>query len=113
MLLLRQKARQNIDHLAPMCAGARVVFPDGQDPSKFVNRVIECAWLADERVWKFLRDRLDKETPNAWHVYEKVKQSIDDNIDQEALLQHLKGMYSAPVYTDDRTQAPWPASGMC
>ena len=79
----------------------------------FVNRVIECAWLADEGAWKFLRFRLDKETPNAWHVYEKVKQSIDDNIDKEALLQHLKSVYSAAVYSEDRSRAPWTESGMC
>ena len=78
----------------------------------FVNRVIECAWLADEETWKFQRYRLDKDTPNAWHVYEKVKQSIDDNIDNDTLLDHLEGVYNAPVYAEERRRAgPWPESG--
>ncbi len=97
-----------------MClsAGARVSFPEGQDPAIFVNRVIECAWLADEETWKFLRYRTDKDTPNAWHVYEKVKQSIDDNIDNDALLQQLVRVYAASAYAEDRCRAPWPENGV-
>lgn len=49
-----------------------MAFPEGHEPSEFVNRVIECSWDADAAAWRYMRHRLDKETPNAYHVYEKV-----------------------------------------
>ena len=44
------------------------------------GEVIECSWDAKQESWMYMRDRRDKKTPNAWHVYEKVLQSIKDNI---------------------------------
>lgn len=49
-----------------------MVFPEGHEPSEFVNRVIECSWDGDRNAWRYMRHRLDKEYPNAYHVYEKV-----------------------------------------
>lgn len=53
-------------------ADAEVTFPEGHEPSEFVNRVIECSWDGDKSAWRYMRHRLDKEYPNAYHVYEKV-----------------------------------------
>ena len=36
------------------------------------GKVIECAWNSDEGVWEYMRERTDKDHPNAWHTYEKV-----------------------------------------
>lgn len=37
-----------------------------------------------------MRERRDKETPNAWHVYKKVLQSIEDNITPTHLVDIIK-----------------------
>lgn len=37
-----------------------------------------------------MRERRDKSTPNAWHVYEKVLQSIKDNITPAHLVEIIK-----------------------
>jgi len=37
-----------------------------------------------------MRVRSDKQTPNAYHVYEKVMQSIHDNITEEDLQAEIK-----------------------
>jgi mRNA-capping enzyme len=57
--------------------GARVEFPDGQDPADYDQKVVECSYDKDRDAWLFLRCRTDKETPNAWHVYESVQRSIE------------------------------------
>jgi mRNA-capping enzyme len=76
-------------------ADAKVVFPEGHEPSEYVNRVIECSWDADASAWQYMRHRLDKETPNAYHVYEKVLRSIQDNITEEDLIQYVAKPQSA------------------
>ena len=37
-----------------------------------------------------MRERRDKATPNAWHVYEKVLQSIKDDITPGHLVEYIK-----------------------
>lgn len=46
---------------------------------------MECAWDGEAGEWRFMRTRTDKDTPNAYHVYEKVMHSIQDNITQDDL----------------------------
>ena len=40
--------------------------------------------------WKFERLRDDKDTPNAAHVVESIKQSVADGVTQEELLELLR-----------------------
>lgn len=50
-----------------------------------------------------MRERHDKATPNAWRVYEKVVQSIQDNITPATLLQRIKdAVTQSEVYEPDR-----------
>jgi hypothetical protein len=49
-----------------------VEFPDGDDYREYEGCIVECAWDGEEGVWRFMRTRSDKLTPNAFHVYEKV-----------------------------------------
>ena len=57
-----------------------MIFPDKEDAKLHDGEIIECSWDAKQEAWTYMRDRRDKKTPNAWHVYEKVLQSIKDNI---------------------------------
>lgn len=52
--------------------GGKVEFPDGRDPTPFDGKIIECSYNEDKDTWAFLRERLDKSTPNGYNVYEKV-----------------------------------------
>ena len=63
----------------------------GRDPLDLANKIVECAWNGDTRKWVFMRVRPDKDAPNAYHVYEKVVKSIEDNITEEVLLAALEG----------------------
>ena len=85
-------------------AGAKIIIDDG-DAKQWLDTVIECTWNGEQQSWKFLRDRKDKETPNAFHVYEKVMKSIEDNIDEEALLTVVEEALQNAVYNKDRQQA--------
>lgn len=67
-----------------------MVFPPGEDPTHYHLKVIECSWLPEARVWEFMRERRDKDTPNAYHVYESVARSIQDNIQEPQLLEYIK-----------------------
>ena len=71
--------------LAPL-AGARVSFSAGERPEDYDGRVVECAWDKVARSWTFLRERTDKHDPNAFHVYEKVVGSIEDDIKEADVL---------------------------
>ena len=62
----------------------------GRDPADLANKIVECAWNGETRKWVFMRVRPDKDTPNAYHVYEKVVKSIEDNITEEVLLAELE-----------------------
>ena len=66
------------------------------------NMVIECSFDSSDKSWVFMRVRKDKDTPNAFHVYEKVLRSIQDNIDQEFLLQEVFQAIQGPAYAEDR-----------
>ncbi len=43
------------------------------DGASLADAVIECSWLPDRQRWFYMRVRHDKQTPNAYHVYEKVR----------------------------------------
>jgi hypothetical protein len=70
-------------------AGATVTFPD-KDAAQHNGQIIECSWDAKNESWTYMRERRDKATPNAWHVYEKVLQSIKDDITPGHLVEYIK-----------------------
>ena len=69
----RDAGRRRGDHVLE---GATVLFPEGTDPAPLDFRIVECSWDGDAGAWVFMRERRDKTTPNAYHVYESVVQSI-------------------------------------
>ena len=82
-------------------AGAKITIDEGL-AVQWLDTVIECTWNKEQQTWKFLRDRKDKETPNAYHVYEKVMKSIDDNIDETVLLSAVDQALQNDVYDKDK-----------
>ncbi|XP_075263557.1 mRNA-capping enzyme-like [Convolutriloba macropyga] len=83
--------------------GGRIVFADGEDPSDFHMKIVECRYLKDEDAWEYMRTRTDKDTANAYHVYEKVLKSIHDNITQEVLLNHVEQVVNtSPLYSSEK-----------
>lgn len=88
-----------------------MIFPEGDDALMYANRVIECSWSPEEQAWVYMRERRDKDTPNAYHVYEKVVHSIEDNLNAEVLLSHISDARKAPVYDKDEGRHVDPASG--
>lgn len=80
-------------------------MPDGQHPGDFNGKIIECSWGGEDVGWTFMRVRSDKSTPNAWHVYEKVWQSIRDDIGGESLLQCIDESIKDDLYEADRKVA--------
>ncbi|KAL2612317.1 hypothetical protein R1flu_024009 [Riccia fluitans] len=80
--------------------GAHVTFPEEQDVTLLVGKIIECSWNPEENQWEFMRIRKDKETPNAWHVYEKVMASIHDKITEEVLLEEIREICHLPMYAE-------------
>ena len=59
------------------------------DERALSGKIIECAWDPGRRAWVFMRVRADKDTPNAVSTYEKVVQSIEDDITEEVLLKEV------------------------
>lgn len=82
-------------------AGAKIDIAD-QLAVQWLDTVVECTWNKEQQTWKFLRDRKDKETPNAYHVYEKVMKSIEDNIDETVLLGAVDQALQNDVYDKDK-----------
>ncbi|GBG89499.1 hypothetical protein CBR_g49290 [Chara braunii] len=76
---------------------AKVSLKD-EDPEKLAGNIIECSWNKQEEAWEFMRIRPDKTTPNAYHVYEKVRASIEDNITEEDLLKYIYQVVGLPMY---------------
>lgn len=89
-------------HLLP---GATISFPGGEDPALFHQRIVEAAFDADAHNWVFMRERRDKATPNAYHVYESVARSIADNIEEEQLLASIHDSLRLPLYERDRSRS--------
>ena len=67
---------------------------------------MECSWNRDKNAWTFMRERLDKKTPNAYHVYEKVMQSITDDIKEDTLLSEFEVALKNDVYARDHVIPP-------
>ena len=65
------------------------------DERALSGKIIECAWDPGRRSWVFMRVRADKDTPNAVSTYEKVVQSIEDDITEEVLLKEVDAAVAA------------------
>ncbi|KAK9842283.1 hypothetical protein WJX81_004542 [Elliptochloris bilobata] len=99
------ETRKNRPRGLALLQGAVVTFPGDEDPRHLEGRIVECTWDAEAGAWVFLRERTDKNTPNAYHVYEKVMQSIDDNITEDDLLAAADKAVTLPPYERDMQQA--------
>jgi mRNA capping enzyme, C-terminal domain len=55
-----------------LSAGAKVEFPDVETMKANDKKIVECSWDENDQKWLYMRTRVDKDTPNAYHVYEKV-----------------------------------------
>jgi hypothetical protein len=56
-------------------AGAKIVPGHDMQPQHLLHyngKIVECCWDFDNHAWVFHRERTDKDTPNAYHVYESV-----------------------------------------
>ncbi|PSS09837.1 MRNA guanylyltransferase [Actinidia chinensis var. chinensis] len=80
--------------------GNRVLFSDNSDPESYSGKIIECSWGSEEDVWKFMRIRTDKATPNDFNTYKKVMRSIRDNITEDVLLNEIHEIIRLPMYAD-------------
>ncbi|KAL5709234.1 mRNA guanylyltransferase [Ranunculus cassubicifolius] len=78
----------------------RVFFGNETDPSEFSGKIIECTWNPKERVWVYLRVRIDKSNPNEFNTYMKVMRSINDNITEDFLLNEIHQIVRLPMYAD-------------
>ena len=72
------------------------------DPQEVIGKVIECSFDQETKTWIYMRERKDKDMPNAFHVFEKVLRSIQDNITQDNLIDYIKAATQKPVYEKDK-----------
>ncbi|KAM0991414.1 hypothetical protein ACFX13_009968 [Malus domestica] len=81
--------------------GNKVAFKaDGEDPTSYSGKIIECSWNGEEQEWVLMRIRTDKSTPNDINTYKKVMRSIKDNITQDILLNEIYEIIRLPMYAD-------------
>ncbi|PSS23801.1 MRNA guanylyltransferase [Actinidia chinensis var. chinensis] len=80
--------------------GNRVQFSDNSDPESYSGKIIECSWDSEGDVWKCMRIRTDKATPNDFNTYKKVMRSIRDNITEDVLLNEIHEIIRLPMYAD-------------
>lgn len=87
-----------------ICKEARVTF-ESEDAKEFDGKIIECSYDGQHDQWVFLRERVDKKLPNAYNVYEKVLQSIRDNITQSELVDRMLELFKeSALYEKDRAK---------
>ena len=78
-------------------------FPNEGDKERYNGKIIECAYNQQTNRWIFLRERVDKKSPNAYSVYEKVLKSIRDNITQQELVNRMLDLFTeSAIYAQDR-----------
>lgn len=75
------------------------------DERALSGKIIECAWDPGRKAWVFMRVRADKDTPNAVSTYEKVVQSIEDDITEEVLLEEVAAAVAALEEKKKRSDA--------
>ncbi|GIM08149.1 hypothetical protein Vretimale_12219 [Volvox reticuliferus] len=81
----------------------QVEFPPEVDPITYDGKLVECTLDCNRGVWMFMRERKDKDTPNASRVYLRIKESIINHVDQQLLVGTLKdALLNQPAYVGDR-----------
>ncbi|GMH34397.1 hypothetical protein BSKO_02231 [Bryopsis sp. KO-2023] len=99
LLLFRNRREVPLDN-------GKIEFPNN-DGHRFDGKIVECSYDAKASKWIFLRERFDKSTPNAFHVYQKVLNSIRDDISKDELLVHINRSFrESDVYRSDRARLP-------
>lgn len=104
--LLETRREQGYQRGYNALPGAKVEFPEGEDPALYDMRIIECSYDPEKDTWVFMRERKDKDTPNAQHVYESVSRSIQDNIKEDELLAYIDEALVLPIYNQDCGRQP-------
>lgn len=89
-------------------AGAAVDVSAVPDARELSGKIVECAYDAARSCWTFLRVRTDKDEPNAVSTYEKVVQSIRDNITEADLLAAVDAAVKEAPYAKAAEGAPPP-----
>ena len=74
---------------------------NGMDLEEMNGRIIECSFNKETDTWVYMRERKDKDLPNAFHVFLKVQQSIRDNITEDILEEHITAAVREPIYAND------------
>lgn len=83
--------------------GAKVRFPNHVNPKDYVRKIVECSYNQEHDTWVYMRDRVDKTTPNDYGVYLKVMKSITDNIGEEEVVGWCeKASAENPLYARDK-----------
>ena len=72
----------------------KIIFSSEDERNNMKDCVIECGphptlWPG---AWLFMRERRDKDTPNAYFVYKKVIESIEDKITEDNLKDFVNGL---------------------
>lgn len=78
-----------------------MIFPEGESAEDYIGRIIECSYDASTKTWVFMRERKDKNDPNAFRVYLKVFKSIEDNINTDKMLQFIGDALAMPLYAGE------------
>lgn len=97
LLLLETRKDKEARGLVPL-AGASVDVSAVPDAHELSGKIVECAWDGARSCWVYMRVRPDKDDPNAVATYEKVMQSIRDNIREVDLLEAVDAALAAPPY---------------
>ncbi len=56
----------------PPAGHYQVEFPPEVDPLQYDGKLVECTFDRNRGIWVFMRERRDKDTPNASRVYLRV-----------------------------------------
>eukprot|EP00958_Prasinococcus_capsulatus_P023274 scaffold3423_cov379-Prasinococcus_capsulatus_cf.AAC.2 len=83
-------------------AVCKIRFDGGESVNAYEDKIVECSWDPAERTWVFMRDRPDKDTPNALSVYHKVMQSIQDDINDERMIRETDKAWQTVHYQAER-----------
>lgn len=97
LCLLETRKDKEARGIVPL-AGAAVDVSAVPDARELSGKIVECAWDGARSCWLFLRVRTDKDEPNAVSTYEKVMQSIRDNITERDLLAAVDEAVKAAPY---------------
>jgi len=82
----------------------KVAFPNRIDPADYHQKIVECSYNPEAKTWVFLRERVDKDTPNDFNVFKKVVRSIEDDIGEEEIVKLSKEATDKPLYDRDRNR---------